>query len=206
VFPNGQGVHVSPFPGNRTTEIILQDRSATGVNLSGSKTYYFWSGSWRQVGQGLVNKNDDVLSPEACFFVRQNVSGDTTLTLCGSVSMSKLALHLLTNPAMKQDNSMALARPVSVSLIQSSLFQSGSFSASPHPGNRTDELLTFDNTVRGINKSASAVYYYWNGGWRRVGAGSVDVGNDAVFLPGTGVIIRKNPQTVPTVWINSPNY
>ncbi|MGZ4963085.1 MAG: TIGR02597 family protein, partial [Limisphaerales bacterium] len=82
----------------------------------------------------------------------------------------------------------------------------GAFNASPLPGSRTDELLTFDNTVANRNKSASAVYYYWSGAWRQVGAGANNVGSNAVLGAGTGVIIRKATNSSTVVWTNAPNY
>jgi len=206
VFPGGQGVNISPAPGTRTTEVLIPDLSGTGINLSSSKTYYFWTGAWRQVGQGTLIKDDDVLLPDAYFIVRHNIAGNTTLTVKGSVLMSKWAVPLAKSPSTKQDNAAALPRPVPVTLTESALFESGAFAASPTPGNRTDELLTFDNTITGINKSASSTYYYWNGAWRRVGAGTADVGTDVAFAPGTGVIIRKNTGSGTALWLKPPTY
>jgi uncharacterized protein (TIGR02597 family) len=119
---------------------------------------------------------------------------------------SKLATPLKTLTTNRQDNYLGLARPVTVTLDDSQLVSSGAFSASPFPGVHTDELLTFDNTVAQRNKSAAAVYYYWSGGWRRVGAGSTIVGTDPVFAPGSGVVIRKGTNSSSPAWINSPSY
>jgi uncharacterized protein (TIGR02597 family) len=66
--------------------------------------------------------------------------------------------------------------------------------------------LVFDNNLVAKNKSSSAIYYYWDGAWRRVGAGSIIVGSDIVFTPGTGVIIRKGTNTGSQVWTNAPSY
>ena len=106
----------------------------------------------------------------------------------------------------KQDNAIGLARPIAVSLDASGLINSGAFAPSPLPGSRTDELLIFDNTQVAKNKSSSAVYYYWNNAWRRVGAGSAIVDSDLVFSPGTGVIIRKGTNVISPIWTNTPSY
>lgn len=82
----------------------------------------------------------------------------------------------------------------------------GAFAASPSPGNRTDELLVFDNAVARQNKAASAIYYYWSGAWRKVGAGTTNFDNTPVFTPGAGFIIRKNTGTAAPAWTNSANY
>ena len=206
VFPNGQGINASPTPGNRTTEVLVQDVNAVGIDLSASGIYYFWSGSWRQLGQGTANKNDDVLLPDACFVVRHHIAGNTTLTLRGSVLMSKWVVPLATHPSTKQDNPVSLPRPVQISLTQSGLFESGAFNASATLGNPTDELFTFDNTLTGTDRTATAIYYYWGGAWRRVGAGTADVGADIVFAPAATAVIRKNLGSSTPLWVNTPTY
>jgi uncharacterized protein (TIGR02597 family) len=93
-----------------------------------------------------------------------------------------------------------------LTLDQSQLASSGAFASSLLPGTRTDELLVFDNSSAQRNKSAVAVYYFWDSAWRRVGAGAAIVGSDPVFTPGTGFIIRKATNTTSSIWVNSPNY
>jgi uncharacterized protein (TIGR02597 family) len=205
VFPNGAGINVSPTSGNRNTEILLPDSSSTGINLSVTAIYYFNAGIWKQVGKGNSNVNDTVLPPNAHFVVRHNVATSTTLTLSGAV-VSPLAVPLVTSPLSRQDNALGLARPVAVTLDASQLISSGAFASSPLPGTRTDELLTFDDTVVQKNKSSSAVYYFWSGAWRRVGSGALDVGSTPVFTPGTGVIIRKNTNSTAPTWTTTSTW
>ncbi|MGZ4971186.1 MAG: TIGR02597 family protein, partial [Limisphaerales bacterium] len=116
-----------------------------------------------------------------------------------------IALNIPPNASSKQDNYIGLMRPVTLTLDGSQLISSGAFAPSPLPGNRTDELLFFDNTITAKNKSSSSVYYYWNSAWRRVGAGSAVVGSDPVFAPGTGIILRKGTNSQAT-WINTPDF
>ena len=206
VFPNGAGVNVSPTLGNRNTEVLTPDLTSAGINLSATKVYFFNGGFWKQVGQGSANHNDDVLSPNSYLLVRHNVATNTTMVSAGNVITSKVAIVLQTLTTNQQDNSVALMRPVPVSLNDSGLITSGAFSASPLPGSRTDELLTFDNAATNRNKSATAVYYYWSGAWRQVGAGSTDVGSNQPLGAGTGFIIRKGTNGSAPVWTNTPNY
>src|SRR5207248_549118 len=72
-FPNGDGVIASPTPGNRFTELLMPDLTGSGVNLSATKVYYFNAGYWKQVGQGTINHNDDLLPLNTHFIVRHNV-------------------------------------------------------------------------------------------------------------------------------------
>ena len=206
VFPGGKGVHTSPAPGSRFTEVLLPDFSTVGVNLSAGKTYYFHGGFWKQVGAANANKNDDTFPPYSSFIVRHNVATNTTLNTLGAVIFSKIAVPLKSTTTNKQDNFIGLPRLVPISLKDAELISSGAFNPSPTAGNRTDELLAFDNTVTNKNKSAAATYYYWSGAWRRVGAGLTVMDSIAVFSPGDAVIIRKGTNSVLPVWVNSPNY
>jgi uncharacterized protein (TIGR02597 family) len=201
-FPNGSGVNVSPTAGNRNTELLLQNLTGAGINLSSAKIYYFNAGIWKMVGDGAVDHGDDVFEPNSHFIVRQNVSTNTTLTASGVVVASKLAVNLRGSTTNQQDNFVGLTRPFAVSLDDAGLISSGAFAPSPLPGNRVDELLRFDNLAITKNKSAAGVYYYWSGAWRQVGAGSSNVGAAAAFAPGTGVIIRKGTNGNGTVWTN----
>ena len=126
------------------------------------------------------------------------------MTALGAVVLPKLSIPLRTDTSTSQDNALALTRASAITLNNSGLISSGAFSPSPLPGNRTDELLTFDNTAVAKNKSSSAIFYYWNNAWRQVGLGSTDVGSLAVFSPGSGFIIRKATNTTGVVWKNAP--
>ena len=205
-FPNGQGIFASPTPGNRYTEILLPSTNS-GVNLSASAVYFFNAGIWKQVGLSSTSQNDLVLPLNSQFIVRHNVSTNSTMISAGLVAGSKLAIPLRASASTVQDNYVGLARPLAVSLNDSGLISSGAFNPSALPGSRTDELLYFDNSVASRNKSATAIYYYWNSGWRQVGAGTADVGSATVFGAGTTAIIRKGTNTSSSVvWTNSPNW
>ncbi|MDB6056877.1 MAG: hypothetical protein JWO95_721 [Verrucomicrobiales bacterium] len=201
-FPNGSGVNVSPTAGNRSTELLFQNLSGAGINLSSAKIYFFNGGIWKLIGDGGTDHGDDIFEPNSHFIVRQNVSTNTTMTELGIVIASRVAVSLRASATDRQDNFVALTRPFSVSLDDSGLISSGAFASSPLPGNRVDELLQFDNTATTKNKSAAGVYYYWSGAWRQVGAGSSNVGPVQAFTPGAGVIIRKGTNASGTVWTN----
>lgn len=206
LFPNGAGIFASPTPGNRYTELLLPDTTTAGVNLSANKVLYYNAGVWKQVGQGATSHDDDILAPNSFLVIRQNVATNSTLTVMGSVVAANIAIPLQALPNVEQDNYVALPRPVAVSLNDSGLITSGAFAESTVPGNRTDELQIFDNTVAQKNKSSSAIYYYWSGAWRKVGAGTNDVGADQVFTPGAGIVIRKATNNASATWINSPTW
>ena len=206
LFPGGAGVHVSASPGNRQTEVLFPNFSATGINASAGRIFYFWNGNWREVGQGSAIRDDEIVYPDSYFTVRHNIATATEFVSSGQVVPGKLVNWLGVNATGKRDNYVGLQRPIVTTLAASGLVSSGAFSASPSPGNRTDELLVFDNAVARQNKAASAIYYYWSGAWRKVGAGTTSFDNTPVFTPGAGFIIRKNTAATAPTWINSANY
>ncbi|MDB6056477.1 MAG: hypothetical protein JWO95_321, partial [Verrucomicrobiales bacterium] len=209
VFPNGAGVNISPTVGNRNTEVLIPDFTTAGINLSAAKIFFFNAGVWKQTGQGAVDHGDDTLQLNSAFIVRHNVSTNTTFLCIGAVPLQRWSTALRTpdgSAGDKQDSYFGITRPIPVSLDDSGLISSGAFAASPLPGSRTDELFTFDNLAAAKNKSSAAVYFYWNSAWRRVGAGSAVFGATQVFMPGTGIIIRKGTNIASPTWTNAPTY
>jgi len=206
LFPGGGGVHVSPTPGDRQSEVLFPNVNATGINSSPSRTFYLWEGSWREVGQGEANRDHEVVYPDTYFIVRHNIATATEFVGSGQIVSGKLRTWLGVNAAAQRDNYLALQRPSATTLAASGLVESGAFAASPTPGNRTDELLVFDNTVARRNRAPSATYYYWDNAWRKIGAGSASFDGATILQPGVGFIIRKGPAATAPTWTNSPNY
>jgi uncharacterized protein (TIGR02597 family) len=205
----GVSFTASPSIASIRTSILTPDLQTAGINLAAGKVYFFYNSAWRQSGQSLtVSKNDDILIPDTYFIVRNGADAGT-LTHAGSVVMKKTVLPLLTQSSAKQDNAVALARPLPVRLNDAGLISSNAFTPSTSPALRKDELLVFDNTAAGKNKAASAVYYYYNNAWRRVGQpATADYGSDIVFSADTGVLIRKAASGTGQAvnWSHSPSY
>ena len=177
-----------------------------GQSLSAADVYYFMNGGWRKVGSGNTLHNDDVVLPDMYLIVRHNVATNTTLLTEGAVVSTALRAHIRRQPGTKQNNSLALGRPVSVSLNDSGLLDGDAFQISLSAGARADELLTFDNSVPERNRSASAAYYHYSNAWRKLGAPSVDAGPHLLFTPGTGFILRSAPAQSSATWLNQPTY
>jgi uncharacterized protein (TIGR02597 family) len=206
LFPGGTGVHVSPSTAEIRTEIILPDLNAPSLTGGVPRTFYCLGGDWVEEGQAPVAKNNQVILPDSLFIVRHNIPVNTEVLANGAVVTSSLRSPLGVNPSSKRDNFLGLQRPTAFTLAASGLVSSGAFAASPSAGSRTDELYVYDNSLVKLNKSASAVYFYWNNGWRKVGAGAALFDNTIVFTPGTGFIIRKNAGSTAPLWLNIPNY
>jgi uncharacterized protein (TIGR02597 family) len=206
LFPGGAGVTGSSTHGTRATEVLVYDHAAVGTNLSPAWTYYYYTGTnpgWRRVGGGLSTVRDgDIIAPDSYLLYRQNTPAAQAPVVLGEASTSTIATIVSTlQSGVAQDNHLAYAVPVPLTLAQLNLVQSGAFEGSASHGARRDELYVFDNAAIGQNKSPSAVYYYFTGanpGWRRVGGGVSTVRDDDIVLqPGQGFIIRKAASPVP---------
>ena len=179
----------------RNTQILLPDLATVGVNLANASTYYYYNSAWRKVGGSLSTSFNDTLLLPSTYFTLRNTGSQTAFTPAGGVYMNRVTLALDTQASAAQDNSVSVTRPVNVTLNDLGLISSGAFVPSTNAitTGRKDQLFVFDNTVPGVNKAASATYYYYNNAWRKVG-GSVTTDFGTTPIPyGTGFIIRKAP-------------
>ena len=211
------------------TQLLVPNNAALGINLPYAASYFFsnnvdgTSGNvgWRIVGNNTTDHGNDPLLPNSYFVIR-NLNGAPTLPLkgIGGVLTKKLATALRTSATQAQDNAVSMVRPVDVTLNQSGLGPAdGSFVATPPMreirgprGALLDQLLLFDNSAAAYDKQPSAIYYYSAGpgklaGWKLVGDGSADHGDDLIPA-GSAIVIRKaksvGGQTV--FWTNAPTY
>jgi uncharacterized protein (TIGR02597 family) len=83
------------------------------------------------------------------------------------------------------------------------LFPSGSgVTGTTSHSSRPTEILFYDHSTAGINKSPSFTYYYFTGtnpGWRRVGGGLTTVRNDDIIPHDSYFIYRQNSAQANTV-------
>jgi uncharacterized protein (TIGR02597 family) len=187
----------SSSPGSRETELLFYNTN-TGINRAPSSSYYFFNGAWRKVGASSSTSFDNTLIYPDTYFIQRNKSTATTIVLTGRV-LPAFVSTILEAAATQNDNYMALSYPVDVTLTRSGLASSG-FAASSSPGSITDRLLVFDPTITGYNRAPSATYYYYNNGWRKVGA-SASTDFSSVTIPaGTGFIIRKAANGTSSTW------
>ncbi len=206
IFPaSDAGISFTPTSSPPTYQTLLRfpNYSAPGINQPYAAEYYFNNGAWRLVSDGFNNPpdhGDDPLLPDGYFLVR-NANDAPTLPLraLGSVVMKKVAVPLFSAHAGKQDNPVAMIRPVDVSLdaiglapIDNSFVQN-------------DQLLLFNNARRQLDKRPYKTYTY-NDGWRLASDPTGDHGKDAIPA-GSAMIVRKavSPGS-PVFWTNSPTY
>jgi uncharacterized protein (TIGR02597 family) len=194
----------------------------TGVNSVSSEVFYYYDGAqfggagWRLKGDDLTAIHDDQpIAPDRAFVFRNITDSPATLSLPGYVQMTQ-STAVVEGGLVDQDLPLATSSSVPISLADSNLLENGGFQAtSAISGLNGDLLLVIDNSASGFNKTAAAVYYYYDGsmfggpGWRLKG-GDFFTLMDAVevFQPGQGVILRKAGGDEGTVnlWHFLPTY
>jgi uncharacterized protein (TIGR02597 family) len=206
IFPaSDAGISFTPtsLPPTYQTLLRFPNYSAPGINQPYAAEYYFNSGAWRLVSDGFANPpdhGDDPLLPDGYFVVR-NTNGAPTLPLraLGSVLIKKVAVPLFSTQAGKQDNPVAMIRPIGVSLDATGLAPiDNSFV-------QNDELLLFNNARRQLDKRPYKTYTY-DDGWRLASDPTGDHGKDLIPA-GSAMIVRKAVSSAsPVFWTNSPTY
>lgn len=211
--PNGVVPSAGELGFNRRTVILIPDNTGPGLNRSASASYFLdgTSGSWK-AAVGFAVANNTKLWPDSFLIIRHpaSVATATSFVPTGTVDSSKFTLPLATSATSGTDNYVAIPRPVDLRLDELNLIAGGGFVGSQGTlgFNRRDQLLVFDNTVSGINKSASASYFYdlSDNTWKNA---SGFANSNAVIIPAaTGFIIRKAVVTGggTKYWINNPTY
>jgi uncharacterized protein (TIGR02597 family) len=201
----------STSPLARQTQILITDPNVSGINNAASAVYYFIASSnWYKGGTNQI-ANDVVLYPDNSLIIRQpaNITTDIKWASSGSVVLGNLAIPLLTKASGPQDNAIALTRPVDVKFSELNLGGAFMDSASTSPLTRRDQLFVFDNTVPGLNKPVSRIYYRVGGAWLKVVAGGNPVAADSdVIRAGDAFLIRKyqSGTGASVVWTNTPTY
>ena len=192
VFPDSmEGVSFLKTPMFvRNTEIIIPSTTGAAINRSGAEIYYFAGDRWTMVGGGFTNNSDDVvLSPQEYFIIRNNDASKTlTFVTTGKVEAAALA-RSVAREGTQNDVIACTGRPTQITLSELNLGGSAAF-ATTLGFIRSDELLVFDNSTVGKNKSASAIYFFQGDHWRKVGGGLASFDNE--LLPaGAALVIRK---------------
>ncbi len=209
----GNAVVATTNPSLHKTEILIPNTGAVGINLGSSAIFYLYNGAWRKIGQLITTSFDSYqLWPDSYFIIRQGTmtapATQTTYTVNGEVEAGNMVVNLRTQTSVKQDNVVALPRPVDVTLNQLALGDTSAFVTTINPSLHMDELIVFDNSSAQKNRAASAIYYYYSSAWRKTGQPTTsDFGSD-VIMAGSGFMIRKAKVVGgPTsFWSNTPSY
>jgi uncharacterized protein (TIGR02597 family) len=209
VFPSGTGVVASTLVSTRTQILFPAIPGLSG--LPPSHVYYYLNNAWRRstpAAPASSNFNDVPVLPDKFFIARQNNNArTTTFAPTGSVVQytTRMCLYAsASSPAY--DNFVANYHSTTQTLDQANL--AAAITAS-NPGATNpainDLLLVYDNAAMKKNKAPAHVYFYNVDHWADLNNPpySVNRGGDPVFIPGTGLTIRRSPGSV-SVWVNPP--
>jgi len=213
IFPGGSGIipSVNSLASGRRTQIIFPAFCPV-CNLEPTSIYYFYNNAWRRAFPATspaFSFNDVVVLPDQYFIVRQPTNGSSQFTIGGNVVQyaQRTCLYWESfEDVTNQDNLVADYHSTTQTLDQVNL--AAAFAAS-NPGTNppaiNDLLFVFDNTVMKMNKVPAHIYFYNVDHWADLNNPpySVDHGCDPVFIPGTGVTVRKRPGST-QVWVIPP--
>ena len=183
------------------TELLVYDANGVGVNRPASATYFHYNGAWRKNGAATtLSFNNVVIGPDS-YLLQRNKAAATTLVRSGRVHPGRISTVLEAFPTAAQDNLVAVGYPIDVTLRQTGIGGSAAFATTTSALSPKDEILVYNTAQTGINRAPSAVYIYFNNGWRKLGTGlDVDF-SDSVTLPaGAGFIVRKVAAATAAVW------
>jgi uncharacterized protein (TIGR02597 family) len=159
------------------SQILLLESTTAGVNLSSSGSYGYDSGSWVDENT-FQDANHSPLAFSRSFIFR-NAGAATTISIAGSVPMNKHRIVIRSYGAGDQDIAIGFSSPVPTPIGSIGL----NFT-------EDDQLLVFNNSAVGQNKSASQVLYYTTAdGW--VNESFQPVGSTFMLQPPQGYIFRK---------------
>lgn len=173
------------------TQLLFFDANATGINRAASAVYFFYNGAWRKSGAAISQSFDSTVIYPDSYFIQRNKASATTLTYTGRVQPGALGTILEAVSHTANDNFVAVAYPLDITLSASGL-AAGGFTATTSPFAVKDQLLWFNPAGTGTNRAASAVYFYYNGAWRKSGSSiASDFGTSVTLKAGSGFIVRK---------------
>ena len=196
----------------RGSELHFFESSANGVNLSPQTIYYVTAAGWFQAAPGSPSADDHILPPHTALVIRhQSGAADTEFRSAAHVDEDASSILLRARKGAKQDNVLAMMRPIPLTLGELD-FPAAAFvgSAGTDESRRRDELLVFDNSVAGHNKSEVARFFYDKSAkqWRVDDGAAYAVADTAELSAGAVIVIRKYPvsKDAETVWKNLATY
>lgn len=229
LFPPGSQTTFHESTGNlvyqQKSKLLIPNVESVGINLPAKNIYFLaakrWEeseGVWKQLEAGwklsepgYPDAGSTILPPGLPFIIRHPAGVvATNFEPVGRVLRSADSVALTQDPANRQDNSVAVFRPVDVPLSNAGLDETAFASSASHEsGARKDELLVFDNSLARFNKRPSAVFYKNSQTWfldeGKAGANSA-AATFSLSASGALIIRKSQGDSSTTFWNNQPNY
>ncbi len=211
VLASGEQIDIMPywtpaslFPSTLAAGVQFFGFSAppAGTNLAAIQIYsHTGSGVWEN-GDDFSDASNEPLPFTSAFVLRNGTASSQVLSFVGSVPMTSHRMTLATLAANKaQDIRFGYVSPVASTLAQAGLAGVGT------PAVSGDQILVFNNSQSGINKSAAQILEFDGTDWTDGETFDV-VTNTFQFTPGFGYLYRKFGTTSPTsvVWQDIQSY
>jgi uncharacterized protein (TIGR02597 family) len=193
------------------TQLVMVRPATTGINRPVERFFYYNS-DWRKAGEAFTDSfNNTVITPDDYLIVRNE---NSTKTLAFSTD----GFVPFVDRAMKMTNGVELDLPVSTGwpvamrLDELNLGGTDAFvDSEKHPMFPTietygDRLYTF-TVSDGVVNPPNAIYFYYNGAWRKVGEPLTTSFDSVEIEPSEGAYIRKGTLGSGThVWTNKAPY
>jgi uncharacterized protein (TIGR02597 family) len=217
LFPTNSQSTIHKSSGNlgyqQKTKILIPNIADPGTELPAKEIYFLTSSGWRKSDAGFPAAGNTILEPGLPFIIRHpDGVAATDFEPDGRVLRGTDSLWIEQTLSDKQDNTVALLRPVDVALADSGLDETVFASSASHSvADRKDELLVFDNSLAAFNKSPSALFYKFSQNWfldEQKADSNPAAASAKALSASSGLIIRKSKGTADssTVWNNQPNY
>lgn len=206
------------------TELIGFANPDNGVNVGASEVYDRTGASAWEDGINGGDASHFPLPFGSSFIFRNNTASALSLSLVGSVPMTKNRVRISTQANnTDQDVAIGYLSPIPERLSTIGLppynpadptnpnnlkqGEVASANALGFPVANGDTIIGFDNNELGINKGAAEVYQ-WTGSSFEDGINGGTISNTVTLKPGFGYIFRKAATPTPTsvVWSHLPGY
>jgi uncharacterized protein (TIGR02597 family) len=159
---------------------------------------YEWDGSnWIDTVNTGDAANNDILYPNETFVVRnQSNTAITSFVISGQVPIANNHIPIAANGAAGADNAVSYFGAADEPIGTSGLTAIASAG---------DQILGYDNSSPGINKSASSILEFDGTNWiDTVNTGDAD--NAFPLSAGKGFFFRRSSAHAGVVWSDQPNY
>lgn len=208
-FVDGAGVGASTNPAAPVATVLVNDPTATGINLSPAATYLYFTDGGTNDGWYNANTFDRaggiVLAPDAYVIIRNNTGGSVTTIVTGTVPVNPVGSTIARQLSAQQDSQLVNPYPSGLSLDDSGL--ASVLTATTNPASPEDTVLIYNTAATsGINISPAATYLYFtdggtNDGWYNANtfdqAGAVEIPAGGAFLvrrsAGAAELVDWNP-------------
>ncbi|MEM9017106.1 MAG: TIGR02597 family protein [Verrucomicrobiota bacterium] len=215
LFPPGSQTTIhesaSVFASTRKTEVLLFDLNTNGIELAPNQVFFLTNGTWHRADEGFPEAGDTVIPPGAALIIRHpDTVTSTSFVVSQFVDQNPLSTTLRTRTDGGIDHTIAVSQPIAIQLQNLQLSGAGVFeeSSSTSAGDRSDELLVYENALAIVNQKPSATYFRSGGAWLEDTGASFPNADDETIPPGVGIVIRK-AATVDGAyhfWVNTPTY